>query len=161
MSKIEFSNLPFRPCVGIFLVNKYGKVFVGKRIDSKTEAWQMPQGGVDEGENVDDAALRELKEETSVTSVKVIDQTDDWFYYDIPDSLIPNLWGGKYRGQKQKWFLMQFEGDESEVNIEVENQEFCEWKWVNATSLPDVIVPFKKQLYIDVLNVFKHKLDIK
>lgn len=158
MDEKNFSKLPFRPCVGIFLINKEGKVFVGKRVDNKTEAWQMPQGGIDAGEDDKAAALRELSEETSIRSVSIIDQTEDWFYYDIPETLVPNLWDGKYRGQKQKWFLMRFEGDESEINIEVENQEFSHFKWVDTNLLPDIIVPFKKQLYIDVLAIFKDKL---
>lgn len=151
---IDKDKLPYRPCVGIMLINHNSEVFVGRRIDMRCEAWQMPQGGIDEGESTTDAALRELFEEVGTDNVKVITESSEWHHYDIPDELIPKLWGGKYRGQKQKWFLMQFLGDDSEINIETDIPEFMDWQWLSMDLVPEYIVPFKRKLYRNVVAEF-------
>lgn len=151
------SELGYRPCVGVMLVNMDGKVFVGQRIDSKVEAWQMPQGGVDDDEDVKAAALRELGEETGIVHahVEIIAKARDEHFYDLPPELIGQLWGGKFRGQRQVWFLARFLGTDDDIDIETDHPEFREWKWVAPESLPDLIVPFKRKLYRDILNEFK------
>jgi putative (di)nucleoside polyphosphate hydrolase len=149
--------LPYRPAAGIMLVNREGKVFVGQRLDSTLEAWQMPQGGIDEGEDALTAALRELAEETGIAADKVelVATAEEELLYDLPDDLIGKLWGGRYRGQRQTWFLFRFLGDdEADVNIETEHQEFRAWRWADPADLPAMIVPFKRQLYHDVLAAF-------
>lgn len=153
---IDRTLLSYRLGVGIILINSENKVFVGQRLDqgSGIEAWQMPQGGIDETEEPIKAALRELKEEIGTNQVHVIHQSKDWFYYDIPDEYIERLWGGKYRGQKQLWFLMRLMGDDSLININTEHPEFRDWKWVSFQDIPDLIVPFKKRLYKEILNEF-------
>lgn len=158
MSSALKSSLPYRPGVGMMLVNKANQVFIARRIDSTSEAWQMPQGGIDEGEDAREAALRELKEEVGTDKASIIAESANWHTYDLPDHLISKIWGGKYRGQRQKWFLMRFEGKDSDINIETEHPEFLEWKWSDAASLPDVIVPFKRQLYKDLVEEFSPKL---
>jgi putative (di)nucleoside polyphosphate hydrolase len=158
ISTVDKSQLPYRPSVGLMLLNKDNKVFVGKRIDSKVEAWQMPQGGIDEGEDALEAARRELKEEIGTCNVEVITMSQEWFFYDIPDYLVPKLWNGQYRGQKQKWFLMRFLGTDAEINIKTEHPEFSSWRWAEFEILPEIIVPFKKQLYLDVINAFYNNL---
>lgn len=152
-------TLPYRTGVGIMLINAKREVFVAKRIDTISEAWQMPQGGIDEGETSDAAALRELKEETGTDKAVIIHESADWYYYDLPEHLVPKIWGGKYRGQKQKWFAMRFEGMDSDINIETEHPEFCEWKWVEIGALPDIIVPFKRSLYAALVAEFKDKIE--
>lgn len=151
--------LPYRPCVGVMLVNGDGKAFVGKRIDNKEgDAWQMPQGGMDDGEDVLAAAFRELGEETGVTSdsAVLLARSKEELLYDLPDELIGKLWGGKYRGQRQFWLLMRFTGTDAEINLEAhEPPEFCEWRWVDPEHLPDLIVPFKKRVYRAVLEEFR------
>ncbi len=147
-----FSHLPYRPCVGIMLLNARGDVFTGQRIDSTVEAWQMPQGGIDEGEEPLDAALRELREETGVTQVSLIAQLDEWLPYDLPDALIPKLWGGKYRGQTQRWFAFRLEADDAHINIETDEPEFKAWQWIAPAQLPEMIVPFKRELYTQVVE---------
>jgi putative (di)nucleoside polyphosphate hydrolase len=151
-------NLPYRPCAGIMVLNKAGEVFVAKRVDSTLDAWQMPQGGIDKGEEPEDAAMRELMEEIGTNNVEIIAEREGWLKYDLPNELVGKMWKGKYGGQEQKWFLVRFLGDDSEINIETEHPEFCEWKWEDPQKLPDVIVPFKKQLYTDVLEAFKPHL---
>jgi len=153
-------KLPYRPGVGIMLYNDEGKVFVAKRRDMKSEYWQMPQGGIDEGESPEDAAFRELFEETSVKSAEIISKSKIWFYYDLPDYLMTKVWGGKYRGQKQLWFLMHFNGKDEEINIETDHPEFTEWRWSDVKDLPNIIVPFKKKLYLEVVEEFKKHLSI-
>lgn len=153
-----YSSLPYRLGVGIMLRNADGKIFVAKRIDTQAEAWQMPQGGIDKGEESQEAALRELLEETGTDKATIIAESADWYGYDLPDALIPTVWGGKYRGQKQKWFVMQFLGADADINIATAHPEFCEWKWTTPHTLPDLIVPFKRQLYVDLLAEFANHL---
>jgi len=152
------STLPYRPCVGMMLVNMDGKVFVGQRLDSKVEAWQMPQGGIDPGEEPRDTALRELGEETGIAPdlVNIIARAREELFYDLPDELVGKIWGGRYRGQRQTWFLMRFLGTDADVNIRTSHQEFRDWRWVDPEELPELIVPFKKKLYRDLVQEFQH-----
>lgn len=160
------SSLPFRPCVGIMLLNQTGKVWIGRRIskphdDPDQFVWQMPQGGIDEGENPDSAAIRELEEETGITSVTILKESSDWLSYELPTALQGKALKGKYRGQKQKWFAMRFEGEEGEINIEEKpdhKAEFDLWKWEQAIELPGLIVPFKRHVYEEVIKEFRHLL---
>ena len=146
MKKI-FSELPLRKGVGIILLNDENKVFVAKRIDNPKNFWQMPQGGIDEGEDYYEAALRELKEETSIVSVKLIQEIDKKLTYILPDHLIGIIWKGKFKGQTQKWFVMRFTGNESEININTIKPEFLDWKWVNLDDLPKIAVKVKLEVY--------------
>ena len=150
-------SLSYRPCVGIMLVNTDGKVFVGQRLDNVVEAWQMPQGGIDEGEEAKAAALRELNEETGISRehVEIIATAREEHFYDLPPELVGKLWGGKYRGQRQYWYLARFLGKDSDINIATAHPEFREWKWADPEALPDLIVPFKRKLYRDVLQEFR------
>ena len=140
-------ELPLRIGVGIILLNHENRVFVGKRIDNPANSWQMPQGGVDKNENFLEAAKRELEEETGVKSVKLIKELDGWFKYDLPENLLGKLWKGKYRGQKQKWFIMKFLGKNDEINIKTKKPEFLDWKWIKPSDLPAVAVDFKVNIY--------------
>ena len=140
-------ELPLRLGVGIILLNNKNKVFVGKRIDNPKNSWQMPQGGVDQNENLLQAAKRELAEETAIKSVKLIKELDGWLKYDLPKNLLGKLWKGKYRGQKQKWFVMKFLGKTDEINVKTKNPEFFEWKWIKPSELPEVAVNFKLDIY--------------
>jgi len=140
-------KLPFRVGVGIIVLNKKNKVFVGKRIDNPKKFWQMPQGGVNKNEDYLQAAKRELVEETNIKSVKLIKKLDSWLEYDLPKKLLGKIWKGKYRGQKQKWFIMKFLGNDNEINIKTENPEFLEWKWIESSKLPDIAVTFKVKVY--------------
>jgi putative (di)nucleoside polyphosphate hydrolase len=155
---VDKEDLPYRPCAGIMLANSNGKVFVGQRLDSAPEgdAWQMPQGGIDDGEDAQVAALRELLEETGIQGhmVDVIARSRDEHFYDLPDDLIGKVWKGRYRGQRQHWFLMRFKGTDADVNIETEHQEFSRWQWVIPEALPQLIVPFKRRLYEHILGEF-------
>lgn len=154
------ADLPYRPCAGVMLLNSQGLVFVGQRLDSSTEAWQMPQGGIDEGEAAEAAAFRELEEETGIASSKanLVARASRTLDYDLPDELVGKIWKGKYRGQRQSWFLMHFLGEDSDVNIATVHQEFRAWKWAAPRELPAMIVPFKKRLYEDVLSEFSDYL---
>ena len=154
--KEKFRNLPFRNGVGIVVLNNENKVFVAKRIDNPKNFWQMPQGGIDKNENYYEAALRELKEETSITSVKLIKKIDKKYTYILPDDLIGIIWKGKFKGQTQKWFLMKFIGNESEINIKTKKPEFLEWKWIDLKSLTKVVVNFKLHVYQEI----KKKLEL-
>ena len=140
-------ELPLRIGVGIALLNHENKIFVGKRIDNPTNSWQMPQGGVDKNENFLQAAKRELEEETSVKTVEVIKELNEWLTYDLPKNLLGKLWKGKYRGQKQKWFIMKFIGKNNEINIKTKKPEFLDWKWIKPSDLPEVAVDFKVDIY--------------
>lgn len=153
MTNIE--ELPYRPAVGIMLLNQDNMVFVGKRIDTKSEAWQMPQGGIDAGEEARVAVLRELQEEVGSGNAEIIAESKGHYYYDLPHDLVAIAWGGKYKGQQQKWFALRFLGADSDINIHTEHAEFCEWKWVEMASLPDIIVPFKRDLYTNLIEEFK------
>ena len=143
----KYKKLPLRSGVGIILLNKENKVLVAKRIDNPKNFWQMPQGGIDKGEDFYTAALRELKEETSITSIKLIKEIEGNFTYILPDSLIGIIWKGKFRGQKQKWFIMRFTGDKSEINIKTKHPEFLDWKWIDLENLTEIAVPFKLEVY--------------
>ena len=147
--------LPMRDGVGVIILNKQNKIFVGKRKDNPIDKWQMPQGGLDPGENYLSAMKRELYEETSIRSIKVLKEIDGYFEYTLPDKLVGIIWKGKYRGQKQKWFIAKFLGDEEEINLETAHPEFIEWKWISPNKLPDVIVDFKKKLYLKLLEEIK------
>jgi putative (di)nucleoside polyphosphate hydrolase len=149
------SNLPYRPCVGMMLINRDGLVFTARRIDTTAEAWQMPQGGIDKDEDPREAALRELEEEIGTRCADIIAESRDWLTYDLPENLIPKLWGGKYRGQKQKWFALRFTGTDADINIATSHPEFSHWKWVKPDALPGLIVPFKKKLYEDIVEEFR------
>jgi len=140
-------ELPLRTGVGIVLLNRENKIFVGKRIDNPANSWQMPQGGVDENEDFLQAAKRELEEETGVKTVEVIKELNEWLTYDLPKNLLGNLWKGKYRGQKQKWFIMKFVGENREINVKTKNPEFLDWKWIEPSELPAVAVDFKINIY--------------
>ena len=140
------------------LVNTDKKVFVGQRLDNFQDAWQMPQGGIDEGETPEQAALRELVEETGVTKARIIRQTNDWYYYDLPPELAANTWSGQYKGQMQKWFLMEFTGTNADVNINTAHPEFRSWQWQAPQELLSIIVPFKQELYAKVLEEFRYFL---
>ena len=140
-------ELPLRIGVGIVLLNNENKVFVGKRIDNPKSSWQMPQGGVDQNENFLQAARRELEEETGIKSVKLIKALDGWLKYDLPENLLGKLWNGKYRGQKQKWFVMKFLGKTDEINVKTKNPEFFDWKWIKPSELPEIAVNFKVDIY--------------
>mgnify|MGYP001286802087 CR=1 FL=1 len=158
MSVIDVSKLKYRKNVGMVLINAQGHIFAGKRIDNNTGAWQMPQGGIDAGEDPATAALRELEEETGIpaASVKVVAETEDWIPYELPHTLVPKLWNGQFRGQEQKWFLLRFTGDDSLINIETAEPEFCEWSWIKPEELLDKIVPFKRATYEHVFREFSY-----
>ena len=146
--KLEnFQELPYRNGVGIVVLNHENKVFVAKRIDNPKNFWQMPQGGVDEGEDLLNAAYRELKEETSIFNVKLIKEIEDWTQYDLPSKLIGIIWKGRYKGQKQKWFIFKFLGNDTEINIKTKNPEFLDWKWINLDDLPKIAGKFKLEVY--------------
>jgi|TARA_B110000914_G_C15117804_1_gene289204 putative (di)nucleoside polyphosphate hydrolase len=147
--------LPMRIGVGIAVLNSENKVFVGKRIDNPLDKWQMPQGGVDSNEPLLQAMKRELLEETSIENIEVLKEFDEWLEYELPERLVAKIWRGKYRGQKQKWFIVKFLGNENEINIVTKNPEFIEWKWIDINLLPDLIVLFKKHVYEKVLLELK------
>jgi len=143
----KFNNLPLRKGVGIVLLNKENKVFVAKRIDNPKNFWQMPQGGTDDGEDYYKAALRELKEETGIKSISLIKEIDGFISYNLPNNLLGIIWKGKYKGQKQKWFIMKFTGKDSEININTKKPEFLDWKWIDLETITDTVVDFKLKVY--------------
>jgi putative (di)nucleoside polyphosphate hydrolase len=155
------ADLPYRPCAGIMLLNRNGKVFVGQRLDSTLEAWQMPQGGIDEGEEAAQAAIRELGEETGISAdlVELVAIAPDELFYDLPPEMVGRIWKGRWRGQRQRWFLYRFLGEDSDVDIATVHQEFRAWRWADPADLPGIIVPFKKALYEAVLAAFAAHLD--
>ena len=149
------NELPLRLGVGIIVLNKENKVFVGKRRDNPTNKWQMPQGGVNRGENLVNAMKRELKEETSIRSIEILKELEGWTEYELPNYLLGKIWRGKYRGQKQKWFIVRFLGRDEEINLKTTHPEFIEWQWLDIENLPSVIVHFKKKVYEKLLPVIK------
>jgi putative (di)nucleoside polyphosphate hydrolase len=153
----EIARLPYRPCVGVMLIDGRGRIFAGQRRDSGVAAWQMPQGGIDDGETPRAAALRELWEETGVTADKAepLAKMHDWVTYDLPADLAGQVWGGKYRGQRQRWFLYRFTGTDADVTIATEHPEFSEWRWVTAEEMLAAIVPFKRAVYAEVVQAFR------
>ena len=155
----KYSSLPLRSGVGIVVLNKENKVFVAKRIDNPKDFWQMPQGGVDSGEDFLKAAYRELEEETSIKNVELIKELDGTITYELPDRLLGLIWKGKYRGQKQKWFLMRFIGLDNEINIKTKHPEFLEWKWVDLDKITDLVVDFKLHVYKEVKDKVKKILN--
>ena len=152
----ESDTLPYRPCAGIMLANRDGLVFVGQRIDNPGDAWQMPQGGIDPGEDPEVAAFRELGEETGLLPdhVDLIALSKEEYFYDLPPELQGNIWGGRWRGQRQWWFLMRFKGDDADVRIDGHHPEFSQWKWAEPAELPRLIVPFKRRIYEGLVSEF-------
>ena len=155
----KFKNLPLRNGVGIIVLNKDNKILVAKRIDNSKNFWQMPQGGVDEGEDFLSAAYRELEEETSIKNVDLVKELDELISYDLPKHLLGVIWKGKYRGQEQKWFVVRFLGNDSEININTNHPEFCEWKWVELEKITDLVVDFKLHVYEEVKKKVKEILN--
>jgi putative (di)nucleoside polyphosphate hydrolase len=160
MTPEEAARLPYRPCVGVVLVNGAGLIFAGQRRDSDIAAWQMPQGGIDKGEKPRNAALRELEEETGVTAdlVDFVAEAPDWVTYDLPANLQGKIWGGRFRGQKQRWFLFRFNGRDADIDIATEHPEFSEWRWLAADEMLATIVPFKRAVYGSVVAAFREHL---
>ena len=152
-------NLPLRLGVGVIVLNDEDKVFVGKRKDNPIDKWQMPQGGVNHGENLLDAMKRELEEETGIKNIKIIKEIEGWSKYELPNYLLGKIWKGKYRGQKQKWFVVRFLGRDNDINIKSDHQEFIDWKWLDIDSLPSVIVNFKKKVYEELLPKIKSSIN--
>ena len=157
--KEKFKNLPLRSGVGIIVLNKENKIFVAKRIDNQKDFWQMPQGGVNDGENFLTAAYRELEEETSIKNVELIKEIEGTLTYELPDNLLGIIWKGKYKGQKQKWFLMRFLGTDNEINIKTKKPEFLDWKWIDINKITDVVVDFKFHVYKELKEKIKETIN--
>ncbi len=157
--KKNFNNLPFRKGVGIVLLNKENKVFVAKRIDNPANFWQMPQGGIDDGEDFLSAAFRELEEETSIKEVKLIKEINEILTYELPNHLLGIIWKGKYKGQKQKWFIMRYLGTDDEININTKKPEFLEWKWIDLEMITEVVVDFKLEVYKKLKTQIKETIN--
>lgn len=157
MADRDTDDRPYRPCVGVMLLNTAGLVFVGNRIDVPGDHWQMPQGGIDDGESPAEAALREVQEETGISpeKVEVIRESGRWLHYDLPASLSRRIWKGRYRGQKQRWFAMRFLGSDSDIDLDYHKPEFGAYRWASLSDLPDLIVPFKRDTYEQVVNEFR------
>jgi putative (di)nucleoside polyphosphate hydrolase len=156
VAEVGIETLPYRPAVGIMLLNRRGEAFVARRIDMPLiAAWQMPQGGIDAGETPRQAALRELREEIGTDKAEILGESVGWLQYDLPPDLAGEVWGGRYRGQRQKWFVMRFTGSDADIDLATEHPEFDDWRWVVPERLPELIVPFKRQLYIDILAEFQ------
>ena len=156
---MKMQKLPLRNGVGVIVLNNENKVFVGKRKDNPVDKWQMPQGGVDIGESYLSAMRRELYEETSIKSIEILREVDGFFEYELPKNLVGIIWKGKFRGQKQKWFIVRFIGNENEINLQTRNPEFIEWKWIAPDELPKTIVDFKKKMYVELLEIIKDFID--
>tara|TARA_Y100000817_G_C16581672_1_gene422202 strand:- start:71 stop:544 length:474 start_codon:yes stop_codon:yes gene_type:complete len=156
---IENKKLPLRLGVGAVVLNNKNQVFVGKRIDNPIDKWQMPQGGVNEGEGLKDAMKRELEEETSIKNIEILKEIDGWLEYELPKNLLGKIWKGKYRGQKQKWFVVRFLGDDDEINLNTIKPEFVEWQWLKIENLPGVIVEFKRRVYEELLPKIKDTIN--
>ena len=156
---MNMQRLPMRNGVGVIVLNNENKVFVGKRKDNPVDRWQMPQGGVDLGESYLSAMKRELYEETSIKSIEILKEINGFFEYELPKNLVGIIWKGRFRGQKQKWFIARFIGSENEINLQTENQEFIEWKWIIPDELPKTIVDFKKKMYVELLEILEDFID--
>lgn len=152
---LKHGDLPYRPCVGIMLINHVGLIFVGLRIDQTVEAWQMPQGGMEEGETPVEAGLREMKEEIGTNKAVLLRELDEWLSYDLPEHLLGVALHGRYRGQKQKWLAMRFTGNDRDIDIKTREPEFAAWKWVSVDELAQIIVPFKRTIYTKVASAFR------
>jgi putative (di)nucleoside polyphosphate hydrolase len=155
MAKRSAQSLPYRPCVGIMLLNRDGAVFVAKRIDMPSDAWQMPQGGIDPGEGVAEAGLREMREEIGTGSARLLRESAVWRSYDLPPGIARRLWGGRYRGQSQKWLAFEFEGEDVDIRLDSPHPEFAAWRWIRPDQLGKVIVPFKRDVYLSVVDEFR------
>jgi putative (di)nucleoside polyphosphate hydrolase len=157
----EIESLPYRPCVGMLLLNRAGKVFVGRRIDSAKEAdniWQMPQGGIDKGETPEQAVLREMEEELGTDKAEIVAESRQWLHYDLPDHLVGKVWKGRYRGQKQRWFALRFLGQDSDIDLATAHPEFDAWQWVDLEDVPGLVIPFKRDTYRAVVSEFRDLL---
>lgn len=157
MTPEQIAALPYRPCVGVMMINRAGLIFAAQRIDSPVPAWQMPQGGIDDGENPGLAALREVQEEISVTPAFLapLAETRDWLAYDLPTAMVPTIWKGRYRGQRQRWFLMRFLGQDNQIRLDTAEPEFSAWRWIDADTMLAEIVPFKREIYAHVITEFR------